>query len=368
MRLSAKLPRLFAALFLAAGMAAYPGLSNGITAKTVPFIFSDIEGKPLRLADYRGQWVLVAFWAPWCPLCKIQTPALKALDSRPDLTVIGVGLDYDSTEQLRATADSYGLDFRIVAGGKRRNTDSPHLQVGPVDFFPTSYLYDPTGEIAMYIPGQVNKSKVLAFMDNWRSTPGAAAVASVAKTDKLATFLKRHYGKTGEKAYAEWRQLVDRHAAADTTKKLRQVNDFFNRRLLISNDQRIWGQPDHWATLGEVLGKGAGDAEDFVLAKYFTLLAMNTPPERLRLVYVRSRDDADPVHMVLAYFEANNQEPLLLDNRVADVLPASRRADLKPVYSFNGTGAWGDAQALTGGRPNTPWEDTLRRARDEGFN
>jgi hypothetical protein len=60
----------------------------------------------------------------------------------------------------------------IVAGGQRRDPDSPYRQVGPVDFFPTSYLYDPTGEIVMFIPGQVREGKILAFMEDWRRRNG----------------------------------------------------------------------------------------------------------------------------------------------------------------------------------------------------
>lgn len=365
MRPYAATPRLLAAIVMALGLAFYPALTPGSGAKTVAFVFSDLDGRPVRLADYRGQWLLVAFWAPWCPLCKIQMPTLKALDGRPDLTVIGIGLDYDNPEALRATAS--GLGFRVVAGGARRDPGSLHRQVGPVDYFPTSYLYDPGGEIVMYIPGQVRTSKVLAFMADWRAGPARAVTA--ARTDKLAAFVRQHYGKTGDKTYADWRRMVDDAATAAMPDKLARVNDFFNRSIRPGSDQRIWGRPDYWATLGEVLGTGAGDNEDFVIAKYFTLRALNVPAERLRLVYVRTRDASDPVHMVLAYFETPDREPVLLDNRTGDIQPASRRPELRPVYSFNSLGAWGDARDLTdpsSGRP-TPWEDTLRRARDEGF-
>jgi len=365
--------RFLAALFLAMALAIYPVLSIGVTAKTVAFVFNDIDNRPVRLADFRGQWVLVAFWAPWCPLCKVELPALKELDRRPDLAVISIGLDYDSPAALRDMADDHG--FRVVAGGRRRDANSPHRQVGPVDFFPTSYLYDPAGEIAMYIPGQVRAAKVLAFMNNWPGTQVASAPAPAGRTDLLASVLSRTYGKTGGRAYADWRAMVDGVASAGTAEKLARVNAFFNQRIKQSSDRNVWGRQDYWATLGEVLGKGAGDGEDFAIAKYFTLRALQVPPERLRLVYVKTlgaaRDSNDPVHMVLAYFDTPSQEPALLDSRTAEILPASRRPELRPIFSFNSEGSWGDdhdplrTSSDAGSLPI--WEDTLRRARNEGF-
>lgn len=141
------------------------------STKAINFQFTDITGKPIQLSDFKGKWVLVNFWAPWCPLCWVEVPALNDMNKRKDFVVIGISLDYGPDENVvRDAVKSHGMDFQsVVAGGARRNPDSPFRQVGPVDFYPTSYLYDPNGEIVMFIPGQVKISKVLAFMDNWGS-------------------------------------------------------------------------------------------------------------------------------------------------------------------------------------------------------
>lgn len=139
-------------------------------SKTINFQFTDVNGKLIRLSDYRGQWVLVNFWAPWCPLCWEEVPELNELNKRRDFVVIGVALDYGpDANVVPETAQRHNLDFEaVVAGGSRRNPDSPFRQVGPVDFYPTSYLYDPNGEIVMFIPGQIKVKRILAFMDTWR--------------------------------------------------------------------------------------------------------------------------------------------------------------------------------------------------------
>lgn len=161
-----KLPGLLKSLLLALA-ALLP--SSAFAEKAIDFRFTDINGKSLRLSDYRGKWVLVNFWAPWCPLCWAETATLNALNKRRDFVVIGVGLDYgpDAGEVARS-AKSHDFDVAIVAGGQRRDADSPYRQVGPVDFFPTSYLYAPDGEIVMFIPGQVREGKLMAFMEDWR--------------------------------------------------------------------------------------------------------------------------------------------------------------------------------------------------------
>ncbi|MEW5771786.1 MAG: TlpA disulfide reductase family protein [Pseudomonadota bacterium] len=155
----------FATLALSTG----PARAEG--TKAINFQFTDINGKSVKLSDFKGKWVLVNFWAPWCPLCWVEVPTLNELNKRKDFVVIGVGLDYGPDENVvRDAATRHSLEFNsIIAGGARRNQDSPFRQVGPVDFYPTSYIYDPNGEIVMFIPGQVRMSKVLAFMEEYKS-------------------------------------------------------------------------------------------------------------------------------------------------------------------------------------------------------
>ena len=104
---------------------------------------------------------------------------------------------------------------------------------------------------------------------------------------------------------------------------------------------------------------------------------MNVPDKQLRLIYVKARigganSKIQQAHMVLAYYPAGNAEPLVLDNLVSDIRPASKRPDLLPIFSFNGqgvfTGAAATAKLGTGGTKRlSRWQDLLERARLEGF-
>ncbi len=149
-------------------------------AQAVDFSFTDTKGKTVRLSDYQGKWVLVNFWAPWCPRCKMEFPELNDLDARHDFVVIGVAMDYGIDEgSVHSTIQRFNLRFPQVIGGNRRDSNSPALQVGPVDFYPTSYLYAPNGEIVMFVPGIISKQKIIAFTEQYQPT-ATSAVAKAA--------------------------------------------------------------------------------------------------------------------------------------------------------------------------------------------
>jgi len=191
----------------------------------------------------------------------------------------------------------------------------------------------------------------------------------------MQTVLSQRFGPGALSSFENWQKLLSDTTRQPVLVQLSQVNTFFNRSIKFDDDRAVWGQSEYWATPMETLGKGAGDCEDFAIVKYFTLLQMGIPDERLRLIYVHARVGAasaniTQAHMVLAFYPAGNTEPLILDNLIADVQPASRRPDLLPVFSFNGQGIWqGVSGARGAGGPASlsRWQDLLQRARAEGF-
>jgi predicted transglutaminase-like cysteine proteinase len=160
----------------------------------------------------------------------------------------------------------------------------------------------------------------------------------------------------------------------DEPAKLEAINQFFNRRITFASDAEVWGQTDYWASPLEMLGTGRGDCEDYVIGKYFSLIAAGVPVKRLRLVYVRATIGGPGgevmAHMVMAYYASPGAEPMILDNLIGDIRPASRRADLEPVFSFNGEGLWQGVGAQSAGDPVarlSRWREVLAKARAEGF-
>lgn len=182
------------------------------------------------------------------------------------------------------------------------------------------------------------------------------------------------YGPRAVAAAPAVQQLIAQGSRATDDSRVRATNQFYNDAIAFVDDAEVWGVTDYWASPLEALGKGMGDCEDYSLAKYFSLVAMGMPVSKLRLVYVRAlldgpRSPGQP-HMVLAYYESPGAEPLILDNLVPDVRPASRRPDLVPVFSFNTEGMWQGVNGQSTGDASSrlsKWRDVLARARAQGF-
>lgn len=180
-----------------------------------------------------------------------------------------------------------------------------------------------------------------------------------------------------EQIFDEWLTLLNTSSETSIDTRLQRVNSFFNHKLVFTEDIALWGETDYWATPMESLTKGRADCEDYVIAKYFSLRSLNIPDTQLRLIYVKARiggpnSSIEQAHMVLAYYPSAEFEPLILDNLITDIRPASRRKDLSPIFSFNSLGIFsGASSGATMGSGGvgrlSRWQTLLERARKEGF-
>lgn len=204
---------------------------------------------------------------------------------------------------------------------------------------------------------------------------GASLALAGAELDRMVLLAGQRYGDTGASSVAAWRDLLTSTAGQSDSVKLKRVNDFFNRRTRFREDRDIWGTEDYWATPLEVLGRAEGDCEDFAVAKYATLKLMGVSSDKMRLAYVKARlggprSSIVQAHMVLSYYPAPEDEPVILDNLISDIRPASRRPDLTMVFGFNTEGLWvGGSAPRAGASPQrlSKWQAVLVRMREEGI-
>lgn len=189
---------------------------------------------------------------------------------------------------------------------------------------------------------------------------------------RLEKTMRLRFGGRGVQALREWLAMLRVQTGRPIGEQLAAVNEFWNRMIIGSEDTIVWGQPDYWATPLESLGKRAGDCEDYVIGKYFSLLHLGVAGERLRFIYVRARvggvgSTQSVAHMVLGYYETPQGEPLVLDSLIDSMLPASERGDLTPVFSFNAQGIYVAGTSPTPAERISRWPDLLARMRQEGF-
>ena len=116
-------------------------------------------------------------------------------------------------------------------------------------------------------------------------------------------------------------------------RKLSHVNSFINR-ILPAQDISTSSSIDYWATPKEFLLQGHGDCEDYAISKYFTLLELNIPKEKLYFAVVNIKGEKT-AHMILLYLENKDSTPLVLDNRSSKVIELTKRKKLIPKFAFN---------------------------------
>jgi thiol-disulfide isomerase/thioredoxin len=143
---------------LLAGTFAALLIAGSFSAQAAGFDIVDTQGHHHRLADYKGRWVVVNFWATWCMPCVQEIPELTAFArAHPDVVVIGVALDVADPDTVKRFAASHGLAYPLVI-----SDDAVERQLGSQVALPVTRIYDPEGRVAYDRPGRIDR-RVLEF-------------------------------------------------------------------------------------------------------------------------------------------------------------------------------------------------------------
>ncbi|WP_292924321.1 TlpA disulfide reductase family protein [Nitrosomonas sp.] len=142
-------------------MLAFYALLLILSAPVHGFQFQDTTGKIHKLEDYKGRWVLVNFWATWCPPCLKEIPDLISLyKDREDIMVIGVAMDSDDPQTVMEFVQSMSISYPIVFGNRQIAS-----QLDDISLLPSTYFYDPEGNPAARQQGIISRESIESFIN-----------------------------------------------------------------------------------------------------------------------------------------------------------------------------------------------------------
>lgn len=124
-----------------------------------------LDGEPRRLSDYRGQWVVVNYWATWCKPCRKEIPDLSELhDSRDDITVLGLAFEDTEPADFEKFLESYPASYPILVV----DVYDPPADLGPPRVLPTTHLIDTSGALVETWLGPVSSEMITEWIDEQR--------------------------------------------------------------------------------------------------------------------------------------------------------------------------------------------------------
>ncbi len=130
------------------------------------FSLNDLQGNTVTLSALRGRVVVIDFWATWCPPCEFQIPVLSALADAhrgEPVDVIGISVDTDGPEVVRAYAEEHGVRYTILLGSEAlaRDFGAPG--------FPALIVVSPDGKIHSRHVGLIEQAELESIVARARS-------------------------------------------------------------------------------------------------------------------------------------------------------------------------------------------------------
>lgn len=130
--------------------------------------FKTLDGKTVQLSDYQGKWVVVNYWATWCPPCLVEMPELSFFHEahkNKDAIVLGVNYEQASVKKVQAFLEEQMIKFPVVRPtGVIDNKTTPF---GPLRGLPTTYMVSPSGEVIAARTGGVNQQMLEDFLEKY---------------------------------------------------------------------------------------------------------------------------------------------------------------------------------------------------------
>lgn len=140
------------------------------------FELKTLDGKPVKLSDYRGKAVLLNFWATWCAPCKVEMPWFVDFYKQyqtQGLEVVGIALDDSSHDEIAKFVKDMNINYTVLQG-----TEDVGDAYGGVNVFPTTFFIDRNGKIVNVVYGLKDHSGLEEDIKSALAVPAQTASAS----------------------------------------------------------------------------------------------------------------------------------------------------------------------------------------------
>jgi len=160
----------------------YGPSASGVFGKSAPapdFSLESLDGKTMRLSDFRGKAVLLNFWATWCGPCKIEMPWFVDLQKEygsQGLQIVGVAMDDSSKDDIARFAQEMGVNYPVLLG-----KEAVGEAYGGVPALPESFFIGRDGKIVDRIIGLRGKGEIEDSIKKALNTQSGTAQAEQAQ-------------------------------------------------------------------------------------------------------------------------------------------------------------------------------------------
>jgi len=139
-------------------------LPFGVQALDMPL--TAVDGSKTNLRHYQGQWLVVNYWATWCPPCIVEMPELQSFHDEhadKDAMVIGINSELISQQRLEEFLDDYFISYPNFVSRPGQQSE-----LGLIPGLPTTFLVSPQGKVVARQVGPVTREMIEQFIQNWQ--------------------------------------------------------------------------------------------------------------------------------------------------------------------------------------------------------